>query len=127
MLSSVPTTGSMESPAGGESSLDVGGEVLAGEGRAGGDEVGGRTLEDDPAALMASAGTDVDDPVRVRHDGLVVRDDDHRLAGVDEPAEQSEQPLDVGEVEAGGRLVEDVDVGLLGHVRGELEPLPLAA
>jgi hypothetical protein len=29
----------------------------------------------------------VDDPVRVRHDRLAVFDDDHRLAGVDEPVE----------------------------------------
>src|SRR5215210_5336826 len=33
----------------------------------------------------------------------------------------------VGEVEAGGRLVEDVDAALLSHVGGQLEPLPLAA
>ena len=50
-----------------------------------------------------------------------------RLAGVDEPVEQAEQLLDVGEVQAGGRLVEDVDVALLGHLGGQLEPLPLAA
>ena len=35
--------------------------------------------------------------------------------------------LDVGEVQAGGRLVEDVDAALLGHVGGQLEPLALAA
>ena len=58
---------------------------------------------------------------------LVVLDDDDRLAGVDEPVEQAEQLLDVGEVEAGGRLVEDVDAALLGHVGGQLEPPPLAA
>jgi hypothetical protein len=34
--------------------------VLAGEGRAGGDEVGGRALEDDPAAVVAGAGAEVD-------------------------------------------------------------------
>src|SRR5205085_5438795 len=85
---------------------DVGREVLAGEGGAGGDEVGGRALEDDPAAVVTGAGAEVDDPVGVRHDRLVVLDDDDRLAGVDEPVEQAEQLLDVGEVEAGGRLVE---------------------
>ena len=106
---------------------DVGREVLAGEGGAGGDEVGGGALEDDPAAVVAGAGAEVDDPVGVRHDRLVVLDDDDRLAGVDEPVEQAEQLLDVGEVEAGGRLVEDVDAALLGHVGGQLEPLPLAA
>jgi hypothetical protein len=63
---------------------------------------GGRcALEDDPAAVVAGAGTEVDDPVGVRHDRLVVRDDDDRLAGVDEPVEQAEQLLDVGEVEGG--------------------------
>jgi hypothetical protein len=38
----------------------------------------------------------------VRHDRLVVLDDDDRRAGVDEPVEQAEQLLGVGEVEAGG-------------------------
>ena len=67
--------------------------MLAGEGGAGGDEVGGRALEDDPAAVVAGAGAEVDDPVGVRHHRLVVRDHDHRLAGVDEPVEQAEQLL----------------------------------
>jgi hypothetical protein len=58
---------------------------------------------------------------------MVVLDDDDRLAGVHEPVEQAEQLLYVGEVEAGGRLVEDVDAALLGNVGGQLEPLPLAA
>jgi len=57
----------------------------------------------------------------------MVLDDDHRLAGVDEPVEQVEQLLDVGEVKAGGRLVEDVDAALLPRVGSQLEPLPLAA
>jgi hypothetical protein len=35
-----------------------------------------------------------------------VLDDDDRLAGVDESVEQSEQLFDVGEVQAGGRLIE---------------------
>ena len=79
------------------------------------------------AAVVAGAGAEVDDPVGVRHHRLVVLDDDHRLAGVDQPVEQAEQLLDVGEVQAGGRLVEDVDAALLAHVGGQLEPLPLAA
>ncbi len=57
----------------------VGGEVLAGDRGARGDEVGGRALEDDPAAVVAGTGTEVDDPVGVGHDRLVVLDDDHRL------------------------------------------------
>ena len=49
------------------------------------------------------------------------------LPGVDEAVDQAEQLLDIGEVEAGGRLVEDVDAALLGHAGRQLEPLPLAA
>src|SRR5918996_4936316 len=109
------------------SGTDVRSEVLAGEGGGGGDEVRGRALEDDPAAVVTGARPEVDDPVGVGHDGQVVLDHDHRSAGVDEPIEQAEQLLDVGEVEAGGRLVENVDVALLRHLRGQLEPLPLAA
>jgi hypothetical protein len=37
--------------------------VLAGEGGAGGDEIGGSAREDDPAAVVAGAGAEVDDPV----------------------------------------------------------------
>ena len=87
----------------------------------------GRALEDNPAAIVAGAGAEVDDPVGVRHDRLMVLDDDDRFAGVDEPVQQAEQLLDVGEVKAGRRLVENVDAALLGHLVGQLEPLPLAA
>src|SRR4051794_19123928 len=99
------------------SRADVGGEVLAREGRACGDEARRRALEDDPAAVVARARAEVDDPVGVRHDRLVVLDHDHRLAGVHEPVEQAEQLRDVGEVEAGGRLVEDVDPAFVAQDR----------
>ena len=59
--------------------------MFAGEGRAGGDKVGGCALEDDLAAVVAGAGAEVDDPVGVRHDRLVVLDHDDRLAVLDEP------------------------------------------
>src|SRR5690606_9173603 len=77
--------------------------------------------------VVAGAGTQVDDPVGVSHHGLVVLDDDHRLAGVHQPVEEPQELLDVGEVEAAGGLVEDVDAALLAHVGGELEPLTLPA
>lgn len=67
------------------SGADVGGQVLAGEGGPGGHEVGRCALEDDPAPVVACARAQVDDPVRVRHHRLVVLDDDHRLARVDQP------------------------------------------
>ena len=59
------------------SGADVGREVFAGQSGAAGDEVGGCALEDDPAAVVAGAGAEVDDPVGIRHDRLVVGDDDH--------------------------------------------------
>src|SRR5260370_12240754 len=49
-------------PRGPRSGADVGGEVLAGEGGAGSDDVGGGALEDEPRAVMAGAGAEVDDP-----------------------------------------------------------------
>src|SRR5215218_6971331 len=110
-----------------ESGADVRREVLAGQRGAPRDEICGRALKDDLAAVVAGARAEVDDPVGVRHDRLVVLDDDDRLAGVDEPVEEAQQLLDVGEVQAGGRLVEDVDVALASHVRSQLEPLALAA
>ena len=58
----------MRMPTWSRSGADVGREVLAGRGGAGGDEVGRRALEDDPAAVVAGAGAEVDDPVGVRHD-----------------------------------------------------------
>src|SRR5580693_8418205 len=101
--------------------------MLAGEGGPGSHQIGRSALEDDPATVVAGTGTEIDDPVGVRHDRLVVLDDDDRLARVDEPVEQAEKLLDVGEMEASSRLVEDVGATLLPQVGGELEPLPLAA
>ena len=62
------------------SGADVGGQVLAGERGASSDEVGRRALEDDLPAIVARTGAEVDDPVGVRHDRLVVLDDDDRRA-----------------------------------------------
>ena len=65
--------------------------MFAGERGAGGDEIRGSALEHDPAAVVAGAGAEVDDPVGVGHDPLVVLDHDDRLAGVDEPVEKAEK------------------------------------
>ena len=57
-------------------------------------------------------------------------DHQHRVAGVDQPLEDLQEALDVGEVEAGRRLVEDVERaagGALGQLGRELDPLRLAA
>jgi hypothetical protein len=59
------------------------------------------SFEDHPATVVARAGTEVDDPVGMRHDRLVVLDDDDGFARVDEPIEQGQELLDVGEVRPG--------------------------
>src|SRR5207245_7667837 len=69
----------------------------------------GRALGDDVAALVAALGTEVDDPVRGLDDVKVVLDDDDGVPLVDELVENLEQAAGVLEVQAGGRLVEDVD------------------
>jgi len=46
-------------------------------------------LDERPADLVTNAGAEVDDPVGVGHDRLVVLDDDDRFADVDEPVEQA--------------------------------------
>src|SRR5687767_10795460 len=91
--------GTPSGPPGGSTpsaSCDVCRQVLAGQGLLGLDQVLGGALEDDLAAVVAGAGAEVDDPVGVGHDRLVVLDDDDRLAGVDEAVEQGEEVLDVG-------------------------------
>ena len=106
---------------------DVRAQVLGRQGVGVGDEIGRGPLEDDRPAVVARAGTDVDDPVGVRHDGLVVLDDDDAVARLDEPVEQGEHVLDVGEVQPGRRLIQHVDRALLRHRDRELEALALAA
>ena len=89
-----------------------------------------RALGDDPPAAVAALRPEVDDPVGGLDDVEVVLDDEDRVAAVDEPVEDLEQLLDVGEVEAGGRLVEDVErpAGRPPRELGrELDALRLAA
>ena len=69
----------------------------------------GRAGGDRHAALLAALRAQVDDPVGALDDVEVVLDHDHAVARVDEPLEHLQQALDVGEVQAGGRLVEDVE------------------
>ena len=90
----------------------------------------GRALGDDPAAAVAALRPEVDDPVGGLDDVEVVLDDEDRVAAVDQPVEHLEQLLDVGEVEAGRRLVEDVQrpAGRPPRQLGrQLDPLRLAA
>ena len=69
----------------------------------------GRAGDDDLAAAVAALGTEVDDAVGGLDDVEVVLDDEHGVAAVDEALQHDEQLAHVVEVQAGGRLVEDVE------------------
>ena len=109
------------------SGTDVARHVFAGERRGIGDDGGGRCLEDDAPTVMAGTRSDVDDPVGVRHDRLVMRDDDNRPAGVDQSIEQPEQVFDIRQVQAGRGFVQDVDASLLAEVSRQLDALSFTA
>ena len=88
-------------------------------------------LGDDLATAMAAFGAEVDDGVGGLDHVQVVLDHDDGVAGVHQAVEAFEEALDVGEVEAGGRLVEDGEeapaaLQLREFVR-ELDALRLAA
>jgi hypothetical protein len=85
------------------------GQPVAGVGvRIGGDLFGG-AYGYDLAAPAAAFWTHVDDPVGGFDDVEIVLDDQERAASLDEFAEGREEFGYVVEVEAGGRLVEDVE------------------
>ena len=81
------------------------GEVLAGE-------RGARRLDragvHHTAAAIARAGSELEHEIGLPDGGQVVLDDDDRVAGVAEAAQQREQAVGVARVEADGRLVEHV-------------------
>ena len=90
-------------------------------GRAGGDHL---------AAAVAAFRPHVDDPVGGLDHVEVVLDHQHGVAGVDQALQHLRAALDVGEVQAGGRLVEDVERAAGGRARQlvrQLDALGLAA
>ena len=93
-------------------------------------DVGGRAGRDHPAARVSAARAEVDDPVGGGDRVEVVLDQDHRVAGVDEPVQLAQQQRGVRGVQARGRLVEQVErVAAAGPLQlgGELDALGLAA
>ncbi len=68
-----------------------------------------RAHRDDPAAVVAGPGAEVDHPVGRGDHVEVVLDHDDGVTQVCQAVEDAEQPLDVGEVQPGGRLVEEVE------------------
>src|ERR1700733_9030347 len=90
----------------------------------------GRALSDDLATAIAALRPEIDQVVGSLDDVEVVLDHDYRVARVCQTAEHAEQPLDVVEVQAGGRLVEDIE-GASGRAPreflGKLDALRLTA
>ena len=66
----------------------------------------GRASRDNSPALVAGVGAEVDDPIGRLHHVEVVLDDQHRVAGIDEPLKHLEQHAHVVEVQPSRRLVE---------------------
>ena len=90
-----------------------------------------RARDHDLAAGMAALGPEIDDVVGGLDHVHVMLDQEHGVPGVDQLVQRREQPLDVGQVQAGGRLVEDVDRVLrplqLAQLGRDLDALRLAA
>ena len=63
--------------------------------------------QDLPSAV-SSFGAEIDDPVGSFYDVKVVFDDDDGVAVIGQSMQHAEQHLDVLEVQAGGRFVENV-------------------
>ena len=62
---------------------------------------------DDATTVMTCFGAEVDDPVGRSDDIKIVLNHDERRASSHETIEQGDEPCNVGDVQAGGRLIED--------------------
>src|SRR5437588_121242 len=85
---------------------------------------------DEFAAAGTAFGTKVDDPIRCLDNIKIVLNHQHRVAGVREAVEYLQQLLDIVEVQAGGRLIEDVQRpagAALAQLASQLDALGLAA
>src|SRR5690606_5024103 len=88
----------------------------------------GSAARDEPATTVAALRSEVENPVGVLDDVEVVLDDDDRVAFVDQSLQHEKQLADVLEVQAGRRLVENVDRPSgrsLLQLGGELDALGL--
>ena len=64
--------------------------MLAGECGPFGNKVSGRSLEHHQPAVVSRSRPEINNPVRVGHNGLMVFNDYHRFAGINKPVEESE-------------------------------------
>ena len=87
------------------SATEILAEICTGRGVGTAGEGFGGALGDHLAAVFAALGPHINHPVGGFDDVEVMLNDNHRVAAVHEFAENGEQALDVGGVEAGGGFV----------------------
>ncbi len=106
------------------------GECLSRVGLRAGSNGLGRPGCHDPSTTGSALGTQVDHPVSGFDNVEIVLDHQHRVSFVDETVQHVQQLADVGEVQAGGGFVEQVD-GVSGRslaqFSGQLDALSLAS
>src|SRR5258708_6070107 len=71
----------------------------------------GRSVRDDVTAFLTGFRPEVDYPIGTFDNVEVVLDNQHRMAGIDEPLKSFQQDADVVKVQAGGRFVEEKQRG----------------
>ena len=104
-------------------------KVLTGIGRFNLGHLLRRAGRHDNAAVFAAFGPQVDQIVRCLDDIEVVLDDEQRVPRLEQLPERGQQLRDVVEMQARGRLVEDVQqpfTAVRRQVRRDLDPLSLS-
>ena len=113
--------------------IGAGRQRVAQEHAGGGPQLGhplGWPFGDHAATCRAALGTQLDHPVGARDDVEVVLDDEERVAALHQAREAGEEALDVGEMEARRRLVEEeegVGARVSAEMGRQLDALGLAA
>ena len=91
-----------------------------------GNKVTRRAREHHLTTVMAGPGTQINDPVGMSHDRLMVLHHNHGLTGVNELIEQTQEMGHVGQVQARCRLVKHEDPALVTQMHCQLQALPFA-
>jgi len=93
-------------------------------------DVARRSGRDQLAALVAAFRPQINYPINRFYYIQIVFNDQHGIAFVRELMQDREQAVDVVEMQAGGRFVQDIQSlagGAAGQLIGQLDPLRLAA
>ena len=80
-------------------------------------------LEDDPAALIATFWTHINDPVGIADYIEMMLDHNHGVAGIYQPVHDGEQATNIRQVQPGRRFIHDVDTAPLVKFAGQFNPL----